>query len=370
MQSRLLWKSLEEVAEPHHGEDRASSKSGAGGRIRETRSSRRQTIEVFNSLVHDCHLIQQMLLMPFVVQDAPTEESRLAALNQITRDAPLAEIVNVVDADNATSSSNRSRASLDSEAQQQKLLLRGGFILLLVLTATLVPLAGLGELSRSTHIPTPLNTMVPSGVPSMAPTSGAPSMAPTSGAPSMAPTTPARTPYVFSTMASRIFTNPEEERPRDPTSPQWKALMWLAYKDGYNTTISSQLVRRYALTTLRYATNGEGYVMYQCVEGGKTVSNPGLAQLIFFVLCFSLFHFLLAKMVRPAQFLSNSHECEWSGNSMYDNVTPGVICGAGKITTLDMLRLGTPCDLLYLAWCAKLPQVSYRSTCSGGKGLM
>jgi hypothetical protein len=194
----------------------------------------------------------------YVVKDAPTEESRLAALNRLTRDAPLAEIVNVIDAENATSSSNRSEASLFPEEQRQKLLFRGGFILLLVLTATLISLAGLGRLSKSTSIPSLLETMDPSGVPSMAPTSGAPSMAPTTPAPSMAPTTPAPTSDAFSIMASRIFTNPEEERPRDPASPQWQALMWLAYEDEYNTTISYQLVRRYALATLYYATNGTG----------------------------------------------------------------------------------------------------------------
>jgi cell division septation protein DedD len=230
----------------------------------------------------------------YVVQDAPTEESRLATLNRLTRDAPLAEIVNVIDAENTTSSSNRSQNST-SEAQRQKLLLRGGFILLLVLTATLVPLAGLGELSRSTRIATPLNTMVPSGVPSMAPTSGAPSMAPTSGAPSMAPTTPAPTSDAFSVMASCIFTNPEEERPRDPASPQWKALMWLAYEDGYNTTIGSQLVRRYALTTLYYATNGEAYVMYQCVEGGKDGVKPWLGSTYLFRPVLFSFPFLVGK---------------------------------------------------------------------------
>jgi hypothetical protein len=343
---------LEEVVELHHGKDRASRKSGAGGQIREVRPtstdekqpatidrgvqlapgvaypgadrdafdsrldgaapstpSNGETISLhsgardvydsieagaalqapssgdaisLNSAIDNADIERgalvddggaplppnasgaQLSLDPanaidaYVVQDAPTEESRLAALNRLTRDAPLAEIVNVVDAENATSSSNRSRASLDSEAQRQKLLLRGGYILLLVLTATLVSLAGLGKLSRSTSIPYLLDTMVPSGVPSIAPISGAPSMASTSGAPSMAPTTPAPTSDAFRVMASRIFTDPEEERPRDPASPQWQALMWLAYEDGYNTTIGSQLVQRYALATLYYATNGTG----------------------------------------------------------------------------------------------------------------
>jgi hypothetical protein len=216
----------------------------------------------------------------FVVQDAPTEESRLAALNRLTRDAPLAEIVNVIDAEETTSSSNRSR-NPSLEEQRQKLLIRGGLIFLFLMTATLVSLAGLGKLSKSTSTPSLLETMVPSGVPSVAPTSGAPSMAPTTPAPSMAPTTPAPTSDAFSVMASRIFTNPGEERPRDPTSPQWKALMWLAYEDGYNTTFSYQLVQRYALATLYYATNGEGYVMYQCAKGGRAASKYPVALLMF-----------------------------------------------------------------------------------------
>jgi hypothetical protein len=204
-------------------------------------------------------LASQNPIDAYVVQGVPTEESRLARLSRLAQDAPLAEIVNVMDIENANkSSTNRSLSSHYSEDQRRTMLMRGGIILLLVLTATLVSLNAMGRLSKSTSTPSLLETNVPTGVLSMAPTTRVPSMALTSGAPSMAPTTPEPTSDRFSIMASRIFTNPEEERPRDPSSPQWKALMWLAYEDDYNTTIIDQLVRRYALATLYYVTNGTG----------------------------------------------------------------------------------------------------------------
>ena len=113
-------------------------------------------------------------------------------------------------------------------------------------------------------------TSVPSAHPTAIP-SGAPSR---SVMPSMTPTTPAPTLEAFGIVANRLFDNPEQDRPRDPTSPQWKALVWLVDKDGFfdmnndgQVTFSSsssstdrQLARRYALATLYYATNGEGQV--------------------------------------------------------------------------------------------------------------
>jgi hypothetical protein len=187
-----------------------------------------------------------------------TQEDRLAALSRLTQDAPLAQIVN-------ESSSRQSQDHQNSEERRRKLFLLGGFILILVLSAILVPLAGLGKLSGSQEAETVVSltsnptTLKPSGVPSRGPTSAP------SGVPSRAPTTPAPTSSEFSFVTSLLFANPEEDRPRDPTSPQWKALAWLAEVDVFTSTVFNsnlasrdQLLRRYALATLYYATNGDG----------------------------------------------------------------------------------------------------------------
>jgi hypothetical protein len=205
---------------------------------------------------------EEHALDAFVVH---TKEERLAALSRLTKDAPLAQIVN------ESSASRQSQDHHTLEERRQKLFWLGGLTLILVLSAILVPLAVLGKLSGPNEAETlvslantpttTITTLKPTGVPSRGPT-----LVP-SGVPSRAPTTPAPTSNEFSLVASLLFANPEQDRPRDPTSPQWKALTWLAEVDsftriGFNgtTTLASreQLVQRYVLATLYYATNGDG----------------------------------------------------------------------------------------------------------------
>jgi hypothetical protein len=66
---------------------------------------------------------------------------------------------------------------------------------------------------------------------------------PLSEVPSMTPTTLAPTSDAFGIMTSHFFTNPEQDSPSNPTSPQWRALKWLVGEDSFLRKILPNLRR-------------------------------------------------------------------------------------------------------------------------------
>jgi hypothetical protein len=231
----------------------------------------------------------------FVVTNTTlTEEERRAALLKIAENAPLVEVLQEQQQDDNANNHQQQRRR-KSHSWGAVLLFLAVFCVIIIA----VPLVIVNHKNQKdsnskekhnifsqTGTPTATTAaagLVPTSTPSQKrhPTelpSGAPS---TSQVPTMTPTTSAPTSDTLAIVASLIFDNPEQDRPRDPTSPQWKALQWLAEEDGVfqnlirtdngtassrklvlsNTTTSNtttkQLVRRYALATLYYATNGD-----------------------------------------------------------------------------------------------------------------
>jgi hypothetical protein len=231
----------------------------------------------------------EMAIHAFVVPDTTTrmttKEVRRAALLRIAENAPLAEVIQ--EGENV-----KEAGHINHHGQQRRKLLLFIAVLCVIVVVVVVSLLVVNLNNRNddstSHRNEEPNSFPPTGTPTDATTTSTPSQNPyptemptgaptTSLIPTMTPTTSAPTSNVFAIAASLLFTNPEQDRPRDPTSPQWKALQWLAEEDevfqnmisGANnnnngtTTVlftfnsTKQLVRRYALATLYFATNGE-----------------------------------------------------------------------------------------------------------------
>jgi hypothetical protein len=207
----------------------------------------------------------------FVVPERPTTADRLSSLYQLSLYAPLAEVIQ------PNSDKTEDDVGNNENVPRRKTYLVVGAILLLLVVVSAIVTVSLTvwnseeDEDDSSFVPvlSAHPTLVASGAPKEASITFVPSAYPTltaSGVPSMAPTTPAPTSDAFGIMASRLFANLEQDRPRDRTSPQWKAIQWLVEEDGFfknsSEPVSSslteyQLSRRYALATLYFATNGE-----------------------------------------------------------------------------------------------------------------
>jgi hypothetical protein len=200
----------------------------------------------------------------FVAPERHTEADRLAALRQLTENAPLAVVL--------PQNSRQEDAGNNEHGQRQRRKTLRVLVVILLVVLVVVSAITIVVVSFTTIVSNKKedikNEQDSSLVPS-APPSRMASEAPTrSAVPSMAPTTPAPTSDAFGIMASRLFAaHPYQDRPRDSTSPQWKAILWLVDEDSLfqndNKTEAAsftdhQLSRRYALATLYYATNGEG----------------------------------------------------------------------------------------------------------------
>jgi hypothetical protein len=189
----------------------------------------------------------------FVVPERPIGVDRMAALQQLTENAPLAIVIQ-------HNSHKEEAGNNEVGGRRGKMFRVRGAMLLVLLVVSVIVAAALTKWNHEEKEQEDSSVIL-----SAYPSQLASEDPPLSAVPSMAPTTSAPTSDAFGIMASRLFANPEQDGPRDTTSPQWKAIVWLVEEDGFyfNTTepalsMDHQLSRRYALATFYYSTTGEG----------------------------------------------------------------------------------------------------------------
>ena len=111
------------------------------------------------------------------------------------------------------------------------------------------------------------------------------------------------------------------------SSPQYQALQWLSAEDSFVIRPSdANVIQRYALAVLYYATGGGG-------GGGTTINNDtdnGLP---------------VASWIESFEFLGDGHECSWSGALVCDDAQQNV---TGILLPSNGLSQSLPAELAFL----------------------
>ena len=184
------------------------------------------------------------------------EEKQAEELDRIKKD--LEKNAYVVNPEDVEEEEKKRKAELKKREDKKTKILRLLLLIgVIVITVTLVVVLT----RKKDDNPTPQPTEIPSSIPSVSPStsispSSIPSISPSVSPSSMPSLNPTST--TFSTLKQRLIQYTPEEPFIDSSTPQFKALEWLADTDTFPMSPTNDLIlaQRFALATLFFSTGG------------------------------------------------------------------------------------------------------------------